>query len=368
MNSLTLHFEDEVIEQQLRSDTVYAANSVILMFLVLNSVLNYLAGLNAHLVGNLSLICTYSLGLVVLFHRRITDQNLHRVHTLAASLWAAAWVINCSVWWMLISQGSLERLKPHEGRKAASACALWVLATVTQHVVHIPATNRFLILSIGMTIVLSSPVWRGELTTSMVIGEFSGYALERMLRNSWLRQFHQLDHLRCARERATFDIALLAKDVSDAWSAASAASRSSRRSGGSARSGPRSRRADSASSSAGCSSEIDDLALGASVDLGSGSLRALGSGPRSDGDSSWSVGSQSVGSELDDEPTTSAERDQALMRTLLAAELILPPSPTARRRPRRRATSPTRSSGVSPRERPLNPVSTACARSSMVGR
>lgn len=332
MNSWTLCFEEDAIEQQLRSDTVHAANSVVLLFMVLSIVLNYLAGLTVHLVGNLSLFGTYSLFLVLLLRRRIAGQHMHRVHTLAAGLWAAAWVINTSVWWMLIKQEMLERLKPHEGRKAASACSIWILVTVTQHVVHIPAAHRFLIVGIGMTIGLSSPAWRGELTTSMLIGELCGYALERMLRTSWLRQYYQLEHLRCAKERAMFDIALLKKNMSDSRSAASVVSRSSQQ--GSAN-GRRPGRAASASSSAGCSSEIDDLALDANVALSNGSLRALGSGPRSDGASSWSVGS-----EPDDEVTTNAERDQALTRTLLAAELVLPPSPKARARQRRRATSP----------------------------
>ena len=145
MNSWTLRFEDEATEQLLRSHTVYAANSVVLLFLVLNSVLNHLAGLNAHLVGNLSLFGTYILFLILLLRRRIVGQHdMHHVHALAAGLWAAAWVINISVWWVLINQGMLERLKPQEGRKAVSACGLWVLATVTQHVVHIPAAHRFL--------------------------------------------------------------------------------------------------------------------------------------------------------------------------------------------------------------------------------
>ena len=206
MHPITLAFENENLERELRSETLDAALAVVILFGVLNLVLNLLAGHGTPLV-QACLATIYTLSALAM-RSAYKYRTGYEAHNMAAHLWTSSWALGISVWWTLIKSGSLQRLSADDGQKAAACCGLWVLSTVVQHMVHIGFAHRAVLLALALSIILSSEAWRGELLASLVVGDASGYAIEHMLRASFLRRHVRIEQLREEKDRVLYDYAL----------------------------------------------------------------------------------------------------------------------------------------------------------------
>ena len=347
MDPFTLHFKDLEMEAELRADTVEAAYSIVVLFGVLNLVFNIYSG-----ILTMSITLVWIVGAYVSCAGVMRLAWVYRVrcdmHTVAARLWTATWAFSIVNFLYLVNIGRLARLTADEGHKAAAACATWVLVAVVQHTVHLGASYRFAVLAFALTIILSSSVWRAELLASLLIGETSGYAIEHMLRQAFLRRVAHVDRLRVEKERVMYDFALSEARHRQAASEASkpVSSRASRNSGRGSRSSGRASRtpprerlgrcesmSEPGSSVGGSNSELAMLlgedgegrcpscgisggltGLDGGLDggLGCGASHASsagGSGGKSEGDD------DEVGRQL------SSERAGALWRTLAASNL-----------------------------------------------
>lgn len=220
IHPISLHFDDESMERELRAGTVGSAKSVIMLFGVLNFSLNAMSSLTPLVAAILCV--TYAL-VCAAFRYAPAWLPESEVHNFCSHVWVLSWVGNISAWWVLVNSRTLQRLGPEEGHKAFAACAIWVLVTVVQHVVHIGAYHRAVILAMAMPIIFTSSAWRTELLTSLLVGEATGYALEHMLRCSFLRRAEALDRVRREKERIAFDYAMLRQGHADGGQAAGAA-------------------------------------------------------------------------------------------------------------------------------------------------
>ena len=213
INPITLSFADPEMEMELRAGIVDVAQPVVALFLVLNLVLNMLAGYQTTLV-HIILFATYGCA-VLAIHRVPARERPFDAHSVASSFWVLSWTTNICAWWAMLWSGMIRRLNRDEGQQAAACCAIWILVTVAQHVVHIPATHRAVILALALPIVLTAPHWQSELAISLVIGEAAGYCIEHMLRASYLRRAERLEQLREEKERVAYDFMLLEKREQD---------------------------------------------------------------------------------------------------------------------------------------------------------
>ena len=206
ISALTFCFSDESMEKALLSDTLDVASTAVLFFGALNLVLNFHAGtVTGFTIPYLSV--TYIGGIAAVCYVR-KRYPAHEAHRLISILWSFAWSLGMGYWWWLVHAGAMSRVGADEGHRAASACALWVSVSIVQHVVHIDAAQRAVVLVMAMTIVISSPFWRTELLASLLLGEASGCALDHMLRASFRAKQVRLEQLRREKERVEFDLAI----------------------------------------------------------------------------------------------------------------------------------------------------------------
>ena len=319
MDVLTLRFEDEVHERDLRAGAVHAANFVVILFGVFNLGLNWQAGMMSAWPAVVSLFVTYTCAAVAM-RRAPTPSS---AHALAANFWTGGWVVNVAIYWMLVRQGYLQRLAPTEGRRAAASCGIWLLSTLLQHMVHIGAAHRFVVLGLAMTIVLTSVAWRKELMLSLVAGEALGYAVEHMLRTAFLKRANALEQVRREKERVAYEYAILEHRTSRECSRSPArAGMSGRRSSGRSAGG-------SSGSASSAGSELSSYASRDSKQSRLPPSRNLppslrlrpnaGPSPHAPASSAWSDG------EEEDDALINQERSAALWSTLEASNL-LPPS------------------------------------------
>ena len=208
MHPLSLKFEDDAIERELRSETVTAASSVVMLFAVLNLTLNWLWTVGT---GWATIVCTIVAStyatFAVILERAWRHMPAAHVHQLCERLWVVGWVINVSIFWYLVMSGRLSRLHPSEGHKAAAACAIWVLVPAVQHILHLGLGARACVLGLAVSIVLSSHAWRGEMLAALIVGEASGVAVDHMLRSAFRARLVRIDQLQQEKERAVYEFA-----------------------------------------------------------------------------------------------------------------------------------------------------------------
>ena len=112
-------------------------------------------------------------------------------------MWVAGWAINTGVWWYMVANGTMRRLRADDD--ITDACGRWMLMALVQHIFHFDALHRAVALLLGLTIILSSTHWWKQLLTALVLGDVGGYIIERMLRDTFLRRVEVREMLREAQ-------------------------------------------------------------------------------------------------------------------------------------------------------------------------
>ena len=197
IHPITLSFSDKKLENEVRSSWKSAA-----LILGLNEVLIILATTAAGYGPTGFQVFSYTVGTALMLLLR--GQN----YMVASIFWTLCWVTNVCAWWIMLWRGDISRIDPIELDRTTACGALWVLVGVGQHVMHVEFTQRLVVISCALTIILSGKVWRA-LLSALVIGEAAGYALERMLRECFLWHADTVEQLRCEKERVAFDLALV---------------------------------------------------------------------------------------------------------------------------------------------------------------
>lgn len=179
IHPVTLQFDDEVMERELRSETLGASYCVMALFFILDIFCRALFPLSNIMFDSASdksaaiaytcIAITYT---TVLF-------NLRRVHTLPGQeaavftdwVWMTSWVTNVAMLWAMLACGLARRLTAAEGTGAAVCCAMWAFVMVIQHMLHIGFRSRIIVMLMATSIAFTSVAWRKELLAGLVFGE-----------------------------------------------------------------------------------------------------------------------------------------------------------------------------------------------------
>ena len=215
---MTLQFDDEDMERELRTGTRNASYCVLILFFILDIMCRAVFPLSGVMfdpasdksttVAHTCVTITYASVLVVLRHAHFLPW--HEAAKIQDLLWLASWVINMTVWWAMLLCGLARRLTAAEGQGAAVVCAMWGFVMVLQHVIHIGFRPRVVVLLMAVLNALNSVAWQKELLAALMFGEAVGYSIEHMARISYLPRAKSLEDAKIAKERSDYDLRLLA--------------------------------------------------------------------------------------------------------------------------------------------------------------
>ena len=218
IHPFTLQFDDADMEKELRSGTLEASRSVLILFGILDilcravfplsNVMFDPASETSTAVAYTCIALTYATVLVALRYAHILPR--HDAATFTDRVWMISWVTNVAVWWAMVHCGLARRLTPAEGQGAAVCCAMWAFVMVLQHTLHIGYKSRMIVMAMAVSIALTSLAWQKELLAALVFGEAVGFSMEHMVRSSYLPRAKDLEVLRVAKERSDYDFQLLA--------------------------------------------------------------------------------------------------------------------------------------------------------------
>lgn len=194
MHPFTLRFNDENVEQDIRSSCVLQARSLIGLFDLLIIAFVWKSAPHGHAFGQI--MCVAASILAISFAAT-------RTHSLLSKLWVGLWAINVVVWWALVANGTLHRLGPEESGKLAACSGVYVGLTILQHILHLDASDRILVIAMVLTVIVTSSFWRMSLGLSLVVGDAVGYVLERNLRETFLTGREREVAVREAAARST---------------------------------------------------------------------------------------------------------------------------------------------------------------------
>lgn len=218
IHPITLQFDDDEMEQDLRSGTLDASYCVLILFSMLDILCRAVFPssnvmfdpdvFTSKAVAYTCIAITYATVVVLLRYVRTLPR--HEAAIFFDKLWMLSWVSNVAVWWFMLQLGLARRLSPVEGQGAAVCCAMWALVMVIQHTLHIGFRYRVIVMLMAISIALTSLAWRRELLASLMFGEAVGYSLEHMVRSSYLPRALSLEETRRAKERSDYDLRMLA--------------------------------------------------------------------------------------------------------------------------------------------------------------
>ena len=81
-----------------------------------------------------------------------------------------------ALWWRLVLEGSLPRIRLDELGKILASCTMWLVTAVAMHVLHFPFKLRVVVLASALPIILSSEI-KQPLLLTLAGGELIGYTL-----------------------------------------------------------------------------------------------------------------------------------------------------------------------------------------------
>lgn len=219
IHPLTLQFDDDDMERELRDGARNSSYCVLILFCLLDIICR--AGLplincmfdpapdKSATIVYTCVAVTYTTVLVML-RRAHAAQPWHDAAKIQDLLWLVVWVTNVAAWWAMQHCGLARRLTPAEGQSAAVICTMWCFVMVIQHVIHIGWRARVTVLVMGSSIALTSVAWREEMLAALAFGEAVGYSMEHMARSSYLPRAKSLEDARIAKERSDYDLRMLA--------------------------------------------------------------------------------------------------------------------------------------------------------------
>lgn len=218
IHPITLQFDDEDMERELRTGARNSSYCVLILFCLLDIVcraafplINVMFDPAPDKGATMAYTCiaiTYVSVLVVM--RRAHFSPMHDAAKMQDLLWLMCWVTNVAAWWAMLHCGLARRLTADEGQSAAVICTMWGFVMVLQHVIHIGFRARVIVMLMAASIALTSKAWRGELLAAMAFGEAVGYSMEHMARSSYLPRAKSLEDARIAKERSDYDLRMLA--------------------------------------------------------------------------------------------------------------------------------------------------------------
>ena len=194
IHPITLQFDDEDMEIEMRSGTLGSCSCVLILFCILdilcravfpwcNAMFDPASETNTA-IAYTCIIITYATVLLTLRYAHTLPR--HKAAALQDQLWTSSWVTNVAVWWAMVYSGSARRLTPADGQGASIICAMWAFVMVVQHTLFIGFRSRIIVLLMATSIALTSVAWCKELLAALMFGEAVGYSIEHMLRSSYL--------------------------------------------------------------------------------------------------------------------------------------------------------------------------------------
>lgn len=218
IHPLTLRFDDDDVEKELRAGTLNAAHCALILFGILDTLCRVASPVGRAMLDPASdtilmivytcIAITYATLLALLHHeRRLPPDDAARF---VDRWWMYLWVINVAVWWAMQYCGLARRLTRAEGQEAAMCCAMWAFVMVLQHALFVGYQSRIIVMLLASSIALTSVEWRTEMLTALMFGEAIGYSIEHMARISYLPRAKILEDMRVAKERSDYDLQMLA--------------------------------------------------------------------------------------------------------------------------------------------------------------
>ena len=224
MHPVTLQFDDEDMERELRSGTLDASYCALILFGILDILCRVVFPMSKFMFNEASdmivdtstamavwytcIAVTYATVLLLLPYAHALPR--HNAATFQDQLWMTSWVINVAVWWAMTHFGLARRLTLAEGQGAVVICAMWAFVMVLQHALHIGFRCRMVVLLMAVSIAMTSVAWQKELLAALTFGEAVGYSMEHMMRMSYLPRAKNLEEMRVAKERSDYDLQMLA--------------------------------------------------------------------------------------------------------------------------------------------------------------
>ena len=218
INPITLEFDDEDAEQSLRAGTLDASQCILALFALLDILCRAFFPLSnimfdpasdkSKAVAYTCVAVTYTSVFIAL--RRLRTLQVNEAVEFQDKMWMTSWVVNIGMWWAMTCCGLTRRLTADETQGAAVICAMWAFVMVVQHALHIGFRCRITVLLLALSIALTSVAWRKELLAALMFGEAVGYAMEHMVRSSYLPRAQTMEQMRMAKERSDYDLRLLA--------------------------------------------------------------------------------------------------------------------------------------------------------------
>ena len=201
IHPLTLEFDDEILEAQLKSDTlnltVMRAGCILtLMLLSCMESAGYgrlpVQFFGALFICLIAFVICYTPQFVIRFMPKRMQELISskdKQHTSLTVLGVCVWSVCMLAWWRMIFTGALPRIQPHEFGKVLACCGLWVVATIGVHVLHFPFKCRVVFLFTSMPIVLTSEIAQ-PLLAALFGGTLLGHVLESVMRSNFRDRMH----------------------------------------------------------------------------------------------------------------------------------------------------------------------------------
>lgn len=189
MHPLTLVFDDEALEWQIRAERSAVASQLLVVF---------------GIFGFGFSLCTphgftwWLTGMTVL--PLVSFVFTASKHGYLSALWMISWTANVFIWWWLLWTGLVQRLGPDEGHAIAATCGGYIFACIVQRVMHFSVRYRVSFFCITMPICCTSPNWAYLLVMALIAGDALGHVLENMLRDAFLRRIQSTNAVRAQME------------------------------------------------------------------------------------------------------------------------------------------------------------------------
>ena len=216
---VTLEFDDETLEAELKSKVFnlpIVRAGVVLSLLLLLSVEQ--AGYGRSPLQYLTVLLMWLCAFVICYAPRCITRLMpetwntllnkpEKVHSFMCFFGTAAWVMCMALWWRLVLEGSLPRIRLDELGKILASCTMWLVTAVAMHVLHFPFKLRVVVLASALPIILSSEI-KQPLLLSLAGGELIGYTLESIIRSNFLERADQVERLKQEKERVVYELNL----------------------------------------------------------------------------------------------------------------------------------------------------------------
>ena len=223
MDFLTLRFDDDELETEIRRSQIQSCRHLLNLFPVLIFLFLELSGYSRNWLqlGSVAggLLFTHLITHHWQFEQsfgwlRVGLVNPKQWHLYTGWCWSIFWSIDLVIWRYLIQTGGFSRLPPdlvdisigEYMKRVTGACGLWMVAPLIPHILHIGFAHRvFVDVLIIIVVISGSEVWQA-LLLALILGEACGYVVEHNLRDSFLQRLQSFERVQQEKERAVYDM------------------------------------------------------------------------------------------------------------------------------------------------------------------